>query len=66
MINTKKDKALEDEQDKQMIEVSKAELLLIKSIRDIDSPDELVRIGSGVDSSEVKNSFLCIAADKLS
>ncbi|MDE3840954.1 hypothetical protein C0966_16945 (plasmid) [Bacillus methanolicus] len=50
---------------KTVIEVSEAELQLIQAIRELDNPDELVRISSSIDSERIKNCLLYVAAEKI-
>lgn len=46
-------------------ELTQGELLLIETLRNLEDPDELVRACSDVQSSNIKNCLLNIAAEKL-
>lgn len=52
------EKNTEVKQETSLVEVTKAELLLLNTIRAMENPDELVRIGSEIDTKDFKYSLL--------
>lgn len=49
-----------------LVEVTKAEMMLLNTIRAMENPDELVRIGSEIDTKDFKYCLLNLAAEKIS
>ncbi|WP_374717791.1 hypothetical protein [Neobacillus sp.] len=58
-------KQKEERKQKLVIEVSNAEFQLLKTIREIQDLDEMVRICSGLEAGSLKNCLLFVASEKI-